>query len=45
MLDLQYDLPDIEHKAKYVVDLAVIKGERPLFDKSALPPAEEKKSA
>ena len=44
MLDLQYDLPDLEHKAKYVVDAAVIRGERPLFDRSALP-AGEKKSA
>jgi ATP-dependent Clp protease ATP-binding subunit ClpX len=45
MLDLQYDLPDLEHKGKYVVDEAVIKGERPLFDRSALPSAGEKKSA
>jgi ATP-dependent Clp protease ATP-binding subunit ClpX len=44
MLDLQYDLPDLEHKSKYVVDAAVIKGERRLFDHPALP-AGEKKSA
>jgi ATP-dependent Clp protease ATP-binding subunit ClpX len=44
MLDLQYDLPDLEHKAKYVVDAAVIKGERQLFDRAALS-AGEKKSA
>ncbi|MBY0230653.1 MAG: ATP-dependent Clp protease ATP-binding subunit ClpX [Gemmataceae bacterium] len=42
MLDIQYDLPDMEHKAKYVVDGAVIKGERLLFDKAQMP---EKKSA
>ena len=35
MLDIQYELPDIEHKAKYVVDAAVIKGERRLFDHPA----------
>ena len=45
MLDLQYDLPDLEHKGKYVVDAAVIKGERPLFDRANLPPPGEKKSA
>ena len=44
MLDLQYYLPDLEHKAKYVVDAAVIRGERPLFDRAALS-AGEKKSA
>ena len=42
MLDIQYDLPDMEHKGKYVVDGAVIKGERTLFDKNA---TQEKKSA
>src|SRR3954447_25062686 len=36
MLDIQYELPDMEHKGKYVVDGPVVKGERPLF---APPPA------
>src|SRR6516165_2347436 len=46
MLDIQYELPDIEHKGKYVVDGAVVKGERPLFDANAPPPpGENKKSA
>jgi ATP-dependent Clp protease ATP-binding subunit ClpX len=48
MLDIQYELPDIEHKTKYVVDGAVVKGERSLFDRTAItaaPPPGEKKSA
>jgi ATP-dependent Clp protease ATP-binding subunit ClpX len=46
MLDIQYELPDMEHKAKYVVDGAVVKGERALFDRNAPPPpGESKKSA
>src|SRR5262245_46629610 len=46
MLDIQYELPDMEHKAKYVVDAAVVKGERPLFEQTPLPPpGGEKKSA
>jgi ATP-dependent Clp protease ATP-binding subunit ClpX len=46
MLDIQYELPDMEHKSKYTVDGAVVKGERPLFEKT-LPPVtgENKKSA
>ena len=45
MLDIQYDLPDMEHKSKYIVDEAVVKGEKPLFDRTTLPPTGEKKSA
>jgi ATP-dependent Clp protease ATP-binding subunit ClpX len=47
MLDIQYELPDIETKGKYLVDAAVVRGEKPLFDNSApAPPAGgEKKSA
>jgi ATP-dependent Clp protease ATP-binding subunit ClpX len=42
MLDIQYDLPEMEHKSKYVVDGAIVRGERTLFD---TPPPQEKKSA
>ena len=47
MLDIQYELPDIEHKSKYLVDGAVVKGERPLFQTTPQPPpsGESKKSA
>jgi ATP-dependent Clp protease ATP-binding subunit ClpX len=46
MLDIQYELPDMEHKAKYIVDGPVVRGERPLFDANApLLPGENKKSA
>jgi len=38
MLDIQYELPDMEHKGKYVVDGAVVRGERQLFEKPAPPP-------
>jgi ATP-dependent Clp protease ATP-binding subunit ClpX len=41
MLDIQFELPDLEHKSKYLVDGAVIKGERKLFD-SDNPPVEKK---
>ena len=33
MLDIQYELPDLEAKGKYVVTDAVIRGERKLFEK------------
>ena len=33
MLDIQFELPDIEAKAKYTVTDAVVRGEKPLFDK------------
>src|SRR3984957_14143114 len=42
MLDLQFELPDIESKSKYIVTDAVIRGERKLFEK---PPATDKISA
>jgi ATP-dependent Clp protease ATP-binding subunit ClpX len=42
MLDIQFELPDTEHKVKYVVTDAVVRGEVPLFDKKA---ATDKKSA
>jgi ATP-dependent Clp protease ATP-binding subunit ClpX len=45
MLDIQYELPDIESKTKYTVTDAVVRGEIPLFDTSAEPPASDKKSA
>jgi ATP-dependent Clp protease ATP-binding subunit ClpX len=45
MLDIQYELPDMEHKGKYVVDGAVVKGERPLFAPPPTPAPTEKKSA
>ena len=43
MLDIQYELPDIEAKGKYVVTDAVVRGETPLFERKA--PATDKKSA
>lgn len=36
MLDIQFDLPDIEAKTKYVVTDAVVRGEKPLFEKSSV---------
>src|SRR5271168_5060354 len=33
MLEIMYELPDIEHKGKYVVSDAIVRGEKPLFDK------------
>jgi ATP-dependent Clp protease ATP-binding subunit ClpX len=33
MLDIQYELPDLETKGKYVVTDAVIRGEKKLFEK------------
>ena len=41
MLDIQFDLPDIETKGKYVVSEEVVKGEVKLFDKKPI----DKKSA
>jgi ATP-dependent Clp protease ATP-binding subunit ClpX len=40
MTDVMFDLPDMEHKEKFVIDAAVIRKERPLFQK-----APDKKSA
>jgi ATP-dependent Clp protease ATP-binding subunit ClpX len=42
MLDIQFDLPDIEQKEKYVVTDAVVRGELPLFNKK---PTSDKKIA
>src|SRR5947199_1434032 len=42
MLDIQFELPDIEAKTKYTVTDAVVRGEVPLFEKKT---ASDKKSA
>jgi ATP-dependent Clp protease ATP-binding subunit ClpX len=42
MLEIQFELPDIEAKGKYVVTDAVVRGEARLFEKA---PATDKKSA
>src|SRR6185437_4816005 len=42
MLDIQFELPDIEAKTKYIVNDAVVRGESPLFEKKA---SADKKSA
>jgi ATP-dependent Clp protease ATP-binding subunit ClpX len=42
MLDIQFELPDIEAKTKYVVTDSVVRGESPLFEKKA---SADKKSA
>jgi len=42
MLDVMYDLPDLEHKGKHIVTDAVVRGEKPLIDRSPTP---DKKSA
>jgi ATP-dependent protease Clp ATPase subunit len=42
MLEIQFDLPDIGDKGKYVVTEAVVKGEAKLFEKKT---ATDKKSA
>jgi len=33
MLEVMYELPEIEHKGKYQVTEAVVRGELPLFEK------------
>ncbi len=33
MLEIMYELPDMEHKGKYVVSDAIVRGEKPLFEK------------
>ncbi len=43
MLEISFELPDIETKSKYTVTDAVVRGERKLFDTQ--PPATDKKSA
>jgi ATP-dependent Clp protease ATP-binding subunit ClpX len=42
MLEIQFELPDIEAKGKYIVTDAVVRGEAALFDKK---PSADKKSA
>lgn len=42
MTDIMFELPDLEHKDKYIVTEAVIRGEKPLFE---LKPTADKKSA
>ena len=42
MTDIMFELPDLETKGKYQVTDAVVRGERPLFEKK---PATDKKSA
>ncbi len=42
MFDIQFELPDIEPKAKYTVTAEVVRGEKPLFEKTAIT---DKKSA
>jgi ATP-dependent Clp protease ATP-binding subunit ClpX len=32
MLDVMYELPDMDHKTKHIVTAAVVRGENPLFD-------------
>ena len=33
MIDIMYELPDMEHKGKYVVTAEVVRGERKLGEK------------
>jgi ATP-dependent Clp protease ATP-binding subunit ClpX len=42
MTDVMFDLPDVEHKGKYLVTEAVVKRQAPLFEKKPTP---DKKSA
>ena len=37
MLDIQYELPDLEKKGKFVVTEEVVMGLKPLFEKVDLP--------
>jgi ATP-dependent Clp protease ATP-binding subunit ClpX len=43
MLEIMYELPEMESKTKHVVTESVVRGETPLFESK--PPAEGKKSA
>jgi hypothetical protein len=36
MLDIQFELPDIESKAKYIVTDSVVRGESSLFEKKTI---------
>ena len=42
MIDIMFELPDIEPKGKYVVSDQVVRGEKQLFEKQ---PTADKKSA
>ena len=42
MTDIMFELPDMEEKGKYVVTDAVVRREKPLFEKTLTP---DKKSA
>jgi ATP-dependent Clp protease ATP-binding subunit ClpX len=42
MLEVMFELPELDHKGKHVVTEAVVRGEKPLFEKKATP---DKKSA
>jgi len=33
MMDVMYELPELEHKGKYVITPDVVRGERKLFEK------------
>jgi len=33
MLEIMYELPDIEHKGKFIVNDAIVRGEKLLFEK------------
>jgi ATP-dependent Clp protease ATP-binding subunit ClpX len=47
MTDIMFELPELEHKEKYVITEEVMRGERPLVQAKLPPPAEisDKKSA
>jgi len=32
MLEIMYELPDMEHKGKYIVSESIVRGEKPLFE-------------
>jgi len=36
MLEIQFELPDIDPKTKYIVTDAVVRGEKPLFEKTGI---------
>jgi ATP-dependent Clp protease ATP-binding subunit ClpX len=47
MTDIMFDLPELEHKEKYLITEEIIRGEKPLAQASPIPAAEitDKKSA
>ena len=42
MMDIMFELPEIENKGKYIVTESVVRGQDPLFEKK---PTTDKKSA